>query len=257
MTARLLGKRALVTGAASGLGLAITAAFLREGAKVLMTDIDEAALTREATGLGTPAHPLDVTSEAQWEAAIAAARKLLGGLEILVNNAGIGPGGTVEDTSPEIWRRCHAVNLDGTFLGCRAALPLLRETTARDGTMGSILNLSSIAGVVAGANMAAYNSAKAAVRHFTKSVALHCAKERLPIRANSLHPAFIDTPILDNFAGANPDRATLLAKLGRQIPLGHVGEPEDVAMAAVFLASDEAKFITASELHLDGGLSAQ
>lgn len=254
---RLAGKGALITGAASGLGLRMSERFLEQGARVLMTDINAEAVAREAKRLGVPSMAHDVTSEAQWAAAVEAARQELGGLHILVNNAGIGPSGTVEETSLETWRQCHAVNLDGTFLGCRAALPLMRETVTREGSRGAILNLSSIAGVIAGANMAAYNSAKAAVRHLTKSVALHCAREGLPIRANSLHPAFIDTPILDNFASGGRDRAALLEKLGRQIPLRQVGEPDDVAFAAVYLCSDEAKFVTGAELFIDGGISAQ
>ncbi len=257
MGGRLEGKRALVTGAASGLGRRIAERFTQEGARVLLTDIDARAGAAAAGALGQPFARLDVTAEADWAGAVAMAEQALGGLEILVNNAGVGPGGTVEDTSLETWRFCHAVNLDGTFLGCRAALPLMRATTARDGTLGAILNLSSIAGVIASANMAAYNSAKAAVRHLTKSVALHCARAGGRIRANSLHPAFIDTPILDNFRVPGLDRAGLLEKLGRQIPLGHVGEPDDVAFAAVYLCSDEAKFVTGAELFIDGGISAQ
>lgn len=257
MAGRLAGKRALVTGAASGLGLAISSRFVAEGARVLMTDLDAAAVADAAARLGQPHARLDVTSEADWAAGIAAARETLGGLHLLVNNAGIGPVGTIEETSVETWRQCHAVNLDGTFLGCRAALPLIRATIAADGGRGSILNLSSIAGVIAGANMAAYNSAKAAVRHLTKSVALHCARTGGRITCNSLHPTFIDTPILDNFRGPDGDRAALLAKLGRQIPLGAVGEPDDVAYAAVYLCSDEAKFVTGAELWIDGGISAQ
>ncbi len=254
---RLAEKRVLVTGAASGLGRRIAERFVEAGARVLLTDIDGAAVAAVAQTLDQPAAPLDVTSASDWVAALEAARAAFGGLEVLVNNAGIGPGGTVEETEIETWRRCHAVNLDGTFLGCKLALPLMRETVARDGTLGAILNLSSIAGVIAAANMAAYNSAKAAVRHLTKSVALHCARTGGRIRANSLHPAFIDTPILDNFALPGLDRAGVLAKLGRQIPLGTVGEPDDVAWAAVYLCSDEAKFVTGAELYIDGGISAQ
>ncbi|MCS6987228.1 MAG: SDR family oxidoreductase [Sphingomonadaceae bacterium] len=257
MAGRLAGKRALVTGAASGLGLRIVERFLDEGARVLMTDVDTGRLEAAAARLGAPWCPLDVTREGDWAQAMAEARARLGGLEILVNSAGIGTHGTVEELSLDAFRRCHAVNVEGTFLGCRAALGLMRETLARDGGRGAILNLSSIAGVVAGHNMAAYNSAKAAVRHLTKSVALHCAHAGLPIRANSLHPAFIDTPILDGLVRPGRTRAEVLAKLGRQIPLGHVGEPDDVAWAAVYLCSDEAKFVTGAELFIDGGLAAR
>lgn len=257
MGGRLAGKRVLVTGAASGLGRRIAERFVEEGARVFLTDLDGDAVAAVAGGIGQPSARLDVTLEADWAAALAAIGEIFGGLEVLVNNAGIGPGGTVEEVSLETWRRCHAVNLDGTFLGCKLALPLMRATTERDGTLGAILNLSSIAGVIAAANMAAYNSAKAAVRHLTKSVALHCARAGGRIRANSLHPAFIDTPILDNFAIPGLDRAGVLAKLGRQIPLGAVGEPDDVAFAAIYLCSDEAKFVTGAELFIDGGISAQ
>lgn len=256
MAGRLIGKVALVTGAGSGLGAAIAAMFVREGAQVLLTDIDAERVERQAASLGQAASPLrhDVTSPADWETAVATADARHGGLNILVNNAGIGILGTVEDTSFEDWRRTHAIDLDGVFYGCKLALPLIARTVDAGGR-GSILNVSSIAGVIAGANLAAYNSAKAGVRHLTKSVALHCAKSGYPINCNSIHPAFIDTPILDGF-GADKDRAGTLTRLGRQIPLGHVGEPDDVAYAAVYLCSDEAKFVTGAELYIDGGMSA-
>lgn len=252
---RLQGKIALVTGAASGLGLAMSRRFVGEGARVLMTDIDAAGVTRAAEDLGEHAAAFahDVTDEAQWQAAVAQADRVFGGLHLLVNNAGIGTPGTVENTSLEDWRRVHAIDLDGVFLGCKRALPLMSVSCDRDGMRGSILNISSIAGVIASGQMAAYNSAKAAVRHLTKSVALHCAKQGYPITCNSVHPAFIDTPILDNFGA---DKDAVRAKLGRQVPVGHVGEPDDVAWAAVYLCSDEAKFVTGAELYIDGGISA-
>lgn len=260
MPDRLAGKIALVTGAASGLGLAMASRFVAEGASVLLTDIDGERAARAATALGEAAAAAthDVTSQAQWQAALEAAVRRFGGLHILVNNAGIGTPGSVEETSLEDWRRVHAIDLDGVFLGCKLALPWIRETLARDGEQarGSILNISSIAGIIASGRMAAYNSAKAAVRHLTKSVALHCASRGDRITCNSLHPAFIDTPILDGFGAPGTDRAAIKAKLGRQIPLGHVGEPDDVAHAAVYLCSDEAKFVTGAELAIDGGISA-
>ena len=268
MAGRLAGKVALITGGASGLGAAMAAKFVAEGARVVVTDIDGLGAAAMAATLGAAAvaYRHDVTAPDDWTAALAFAEQSFGGLHILVNNAGIGTGGTVEATSFDDWRRVHAVDLDSVFFGCKLALPLMAATCARDaaaraagGTAGSgngsILNISSIAGVIAAANMAAYNSAKAGVRHLSKSVALHCAKQRYGITCNSVHPVFIDTPILDNLVGGM-DRAEGLAKLGRQIPLGRVGEPDDVAWGAVYLVSDEAKFVTGTELYIDGGISA-
>ncbi len=257
MAGRLAGKIALITGAASGLGAAMAARFVGEGARVVVTDIDGDGAARKAAELGDAATAIrhDVTSPDDWHAALAFAEKTFGGVHILVNNAGIGTGGTVEATSFDDWRRVHAVDLDSVFFGCKLALPLMVATCTRDGRLGSILNISSMAGVIAAANMAAYNSAKAGVRHLSKSVALHCAKQRYPITCNSIHPVFIDTPILNNLIGGM-DRAEGLAKLGRQIPMGRVGEPDDVAWGAVYLVSDEAKFVTGTELYIDGGISA-
>ena len=262
--ARLDGKIALITGAASGLGAAMAAKFVAEGASVVLTDIDAAGVAAGAAALGENAAGFahDVTSPEQWQAALEFAQARFGGLNVLVNNAGVGDGGTVEETSFETWHRVHRIDLDSVFYGCKLALPLMAATVARanasgqGSARGSILNISSIAGVIAGANMAAYNSAKAGVRHLTKSVALHCAKARYAITCNSIHPVFIDTPILDNLTGAL-GREAGLAKLGRQVPLGRVGEPDDVAWGAVYLCSDEAKFVTGHGLYIDGGISAQ
>lgn len=252
---RLAGKTALITGGAQGLGAAMARMFAKAGARILVTDINAegaAAVAREIAGESI-AH--DVTSPDQWEAAVALAEARFGGLNILVNNAGIGTLGSVEECSLDDWRRVHAIDLDGVFLGCKLALPLMARTTAK-GARGSIVNISSIAGIVAGANMAAYNSAKAAVRHLSKSVALHCARSGYNITCNSIHPVFVDTPILDGLVAGSADRDEGLKKLGRQIPLGRVGEPDDIAYAALYLASDEAKFVTGAELKVDGGISA-
>lgn len=259
MAGRVAGKLALITGGAGGLGEAIANKLASEGAKVLLTDIDgdRAAAAAErinhAYGAETAfscAH--DVTSENDWQAAIATARETLGGLSVLVNNAGIGVDGNVEEVSFEQWKKCFAVNSDGVFLGCKYAMPLLRENRP-----ASIVNISSIAGLIASESMPAYNASKAACWMLTKSVALHCTRNNLDIRCNSLHPCFVDTPILDGFgkkSGAPMD--VVKSKLARQIPIGRIGEPEEVANAVLYMASDESSFMTGSEVKLDGGISA-
>ena len=256
---RCAGKLALVTGAAQGLGAAHCRRLAEEGARVLCSDINGAGAQEtadsinEALGSGTAvaiAH--DVTDPAQWEAAVDAAREQLGGLNVLVNNAGIGVAGNIETCVFEDWKRCFAVNVDSIFHGCQKALPLMREHAP-----GSIVNISSIAGLIASDTMPAYNSSKAAVWMLTKSIALHCAKNNMQIRCNSVHPTFVDTPILDGTAFShNLDKGILLEKLARQIPLKFVGEPDDIANAVVYLASDESRFMTGAELKLDGGISA-
>jgi NAD(P)-dependent dehydrogenase (short-subunit alcohol dehydrogenase family) len=260
VTDRMAGKIALVTGAAQGLGQAMADMFVAEGARVFMTDINAARVAAAASPHGDRAASMahDVTSADQWQAAVAACVARFGGLHVLVNNAGIGGTlDTVETCSLEDWRTVHAIDLDGVFMGCKYALPAIAAHTRASGTRGSILNISSIAGVIASPNMAAYNSAKAGVRHLSKSVALHCARAAYPVTCNSLHPVFIDTPILDGLVAAGGgSREDGLKKLGRQIPLGSVGEPSDIAYAAVYLCSDEAKFVTGSELFVDGGISA-
>ena len=256
MVGRLKDKIALVTGAGSGLGAAIAAMFVHEGARVLLTDVNAAAARSRAEALGLDAAFIghDVIVPEDWTQAVVEAERRFGGLNILVNCAGICIAGTVEDLSLEDWRRTHAVDLDSVFLGCKIALPLIARTVRAEGR-GAILNIASISAVIASANMAAYNSAKAAVRHLGKSVALHCARSGYNVTCNSLLPTFIDTPLLDGFTGAR-GRDETVAKLARQIPLGRIGEPDDVAYAAVYLCSDEAKFVTGAELCIDGGISA-
>jgi len=253
---RVDGKAALVTGAAQGLGAAIAGRLADEGARVLLTDIDADAVAAQAATVNErhPGRALaavhDVTVEADWQATLAKALESFGGLHVLVNNAGIGSVANVEDETIERWRQVHAVDLDSVFLGCKFGVPRIAASGG-----GSIVNISSISGIIAGHNLAAYNSAKAAVRHLSKSVALHCAREGNGVRCNSVHPAFIDTPILDGLAGTD-DRDAALARLARQIPLGRVGRPDDVAWAVVYLASDESAFVTGTELVIDGGISA-
>lgn len=259
MAGRVAGKLALVTGGAQGLGRAHCIRLAEEGARVLATDInaagaeETAALINERLGAGTAfgmGH--DVTDPVQWEAAVEAAREHLGGLNVLVNNAGIGVAGNIETCDFADWQRCFDINVNSIFHGCQKALPLMREHAP-----GSIINISSIAGLIASDTMPAYNASKAAVWMLSKSIALHCAKKGMQIRCNSVHPTFVDTPILDGTAKAHAlDKAVLMEKLARQIPLKFVGEPNDIANAVVYLASDESRFMTGAEIKLDGGISA-
>jgi NAD(P)-dependent dehydrogenase (short-subunit alcohol dehydrogenase family) len=252
---RVAGKAALVTGAAQGIGAAIAQALAREGADILVTDRDGAGAARVADAINAEAGAqiaasvtLDVTSEADWSAAVDEARRRFGKLSILVNNAGIVTMGSVEEVSLEAWRHAMAVNVDSAFLGCKHVLPLLRE-----GQPASIVNMSSVSALIASHNLVAYNASKAALWMLTKSVALHCARERWAIRCNSIHPTFVRTPLLGGIVGTSEDGE---AKLARQVPIGRIGEVEDVAMAALYLASDESAMMTGAEIKLDGGLSA-
>lgn len=251
MAGRVAGKVALITGGASGLGRASAILLAKEGAKIVVTDINEEGGQETARLIGKDAvfFRHDVTSEGDWTRVVADAVGAFGGLHIMLQSAGIGMGKTVEELTLAEWRRTHEIDLDGVFLGCRAAI----QPMAKSGG-GSIVNISSIAGIIAGHNMAAYNSAKAGVRLLSKSVALHCARKGYNIRCNSLHPTFIDTPILDRIRQTHGEEG--MRKLARQVPLGRVGEPNDVAYAVVYLGSDESKFITGTELLIDGGISA-
>ncbi|HEY8603581.1 SDR family oxidoreductase [Tsuneonella suprasediminis] len=259
MAGRVAGKLALVTGAAQGLGAAHAHTLAREGARVLCTDINGSGALETAAaidaeyGAGTAyAIEHDVTDPAQWDAAIEAARDFLGGLSVLVNNAGVGVRGNIETCTLEEWRRGFAINVDSVFLGCQKALPLMK-----DHQPGSIVNISSIAGLIASDTMPGYNASKAAVWMLSKSVALYCAKMGWNIRCNSVHPTFVDTPILDGISkNAGIEKDVVMGKLARQIPLKRVGAPQEIADGVLFLASDESSFMTAAELKLDGGISA-
>jgi len=253
---RVEGKVAIVTGAASGLGLASSKKLIQEGARVILTDINQQALDdvkehfKEFSETQFSTEYLDVTSEESWQEIIEKVELEYGKINILVNSAGISLGSDIVSTDFEVWKKVHQVNLDSVFLGCKYIIPRL----AAHGP-GSIINLSSISGIVAGWNTAAYNSSKAGVRLLTKSVALYCAKKGYDVRCNSIHPAFVNTPILDPIKQAFGD-AEAVRKLARQIPMNKIGDTEDVAYAVLYLASDESKFMTGAEIILDGGLSA-
>ncbi|MDB5448644.1 MAG: 2,5-dichloro-2,5-cyclohexadiene,4-diol dehydrogenase [Phenylobacterium sp.] len=257
MGRRVAGKKAFVTGAAQGLGEAIAQRLAEEGAKVTLADINAegaravAAEIDRIHGEGTAfAVPLDVTKEDQWIYALEEADAAMGGISVLVNNAGIFRTGDVEQLSYEAWKQSMSVNVDSVFLGAKYALKYMRQNTP-----GSIVNISSIAGLIAGHNTPAYNASKAAVWLLSKSIALHCARQGVDVRSNSVHPAFIDTPILDPLRD-QLGRDEAEAKLARQVPMGRIGKPQDVADAVIYLASDESRFMTGAELKLDGGISA-
>ena len=250
MTERLKDKVALITGAAQGLGKEMAKSMMAEGAVVFISDINQEQLDKTVTELSCSGINLDVTKSEDWKKAVSHIQEKSGSLNILVNNAGIGNGGDIESTDMDTWKLVHNVNLDSVFLGCKYALPLMRESGN-----GSIINISSMSGIVASHNTSAYNSSKAAVRHLSKSIALHCAKSTNLVRCNSIHPVFTRTAMVQSMIDAAPER-NIEQKLIQQIPIRKLAEPIDIANAAIFLASDESSFITGTELLIDGGLSA-
>jgi NAD(P)-dependent dehydrogenase (short-subunit alcohol dehydrogenase family) len=257
---RLEGKTALVTGAGRGIGAAIATAFVENGALVYLTDIDDVTGRSTAKALGEQARylHLDVRVEREWQAVIATVLEQAGQLNILVNNAGITgfeQGNQVHDpenTSIEDWRAVHMTNLDGVFLGCKHAIQAMRTAACS----GSIVNMSSRSGLVSIPGAAAYASSKAAVRNHTKTVALYCAEQGLPIRCNSIHPAAILTPMWDPLLGDGPERESRMQEFVQDCPMRRFGQPQEVAAVAVLLASDEATYMNGAELNLDGGILA-
>lgn len=257
---RLKDKVALITGAARGIGEAIARAFVAEGAHAIVTDIEVENGRACAVSLepNSSWYELDVRDENAWISVLGDVLARLGRLDVLVNNAGISgfEDGVAphdpENTSLEAWRAVHRTNLDGVFLGCKHGIRAMRL-----GGRGSIVNISSRSGIVGIPGAAAYASSKAAVRNHTKSVALYCAERKLDIRCNSIHPAAILTPMWEPVLGPpGPERDARLAQFVADTPLRRFGTPEEVAAVAVMLASDECRYLTGAEIHVDGGTLA-
>lgn len=250
---RLAGKVALITGAASGIGAAAARLFAREGAKLVLTDVNEAGAKALAAEIGGGALGFghDVTSESAWDMVMAETSVAFGGLHVLVNNAGIGRATPILETSLAQWREVISVNLDAVFLGCRAGIGAMKATG------GSIINLSSILGLVGSPMTAAYAASKGGVKLMTKTLALEVAQNGWKIRINSVHPGYIDTPMVAGTIARAPDAAQRRAYLIAQHPLGRLGRAEEIADGILYLASDASSFMTGAELVIDGGYTAR
>ena len=255
---RLENKVVLISGGASGIGAATARLVVREGGKTVLADRDEAKGRALAGELGDAALfvPLDVTDEAAWNKAVAATVEKFGGLHGLLNAAGVGVRNSIEDCTLAEYRRVNDINGLGTFLGCKAAVPAMKKAAMTHVGGGSIVNISSVLGLRGASYAMAYCASKGAVRLLTKHVALHCAQMKYNIRCNSVHPGYIDTPMiaprLDHPVG-NMSGRQWLEELH---PLGRLGRPEEVAAMILFLQSDESSFSTGSEFVCDGGLTA-
>jgi len=266
---KLTGRVAFVTGAGSGIGRASAIALAAEGAMVFATDIDapggrETVAMIEAAGGQATFRGQDVVEEARWAELVTRVMDLYGRLDILVNNAGIGTSGLITEVTLEQWHRQMDINVTSCFLGIKHALPAMRTARPDGHVGGSIINISSVAGLGGAAGMSAYCASKGAVRLLSKAVAMECAAMRDGIRCNSVHPGIIDTPIWQKIdtsgalaeavsPGAN---ALNVDQIGAGAPVGHAGQPQDIAAGVVFLASDDSRYMTGSELVIDGGWTA-
>jgi 3(or 17)beta-hydroxysteroid dehydrogenase len=251
MTGRLAGKVALVTGGASGIGAATARSFRAEGAIVILTDVQDDkghALGRE---LGATYRRQDVASEAEWIALTDAIKAENGRLDVVVNNAGVFVGGTIEETTDEIWDTVLGINLKGLMWGCKHALRVMKENPG--GPSGSIVNVSSITGYVGLASGAAYSASKGGVRLLTKAVAVHAARTYRTIRCNSVHPGVIDTPMNQAAFDASPDPGGMRAMFSAIQPNGRMTTPDEIASACLFLASDDSTSVNGAEILVDGG----
>jgi len=255
---RLQDKVCLITGAAKGIGLACAELFAREGARVLLTDIDEVAGLTATKALGEQGLSVgflqqDVTDPVQWRKTLDFCERLFGRIDVLVNNAGVGAFCDVERMSLEQWRHTLACNLDSVFLGTQQAIARMK---ARG---GSIVNVASIEGLIGEPLVPAYNASKGCVRLFTRSVAAHCARQGYAIRVNALCPGYVETPMVQGALAAAPDEQAqaMLDYLRQRIPMGRMARPEEIARAMLFLASDDSSYMTGADLVVDGGYLAQ
>ena len=250
---RVEGKVVLVSGGASGIGAATARLVVQEGGKAVLADRDEAKGRALAAELGGAAQfvALDVTDEMAWQKAVAASVDRFGGLHGLLNAAGVGVRNSIEDCTLEEYRRVNDINALGTFLGCKAAIPAIKQSGG-----GSIVNISSVLGLRGASYAMAYCASKGAVRTLTKNVALYCAQMKYDIRCNSVHPGYIDTPMIAPRLDQTIDNMSSRQWLEELHPLGRLGRPEEVANMILFLLSDESTFSTGSEFVCDGGLTA-
>ncbi len=248
---RLNGKVAVITGGASGIGAATARRFRQEGAAVVITDVETGPGQWLAEEIGALFTQHDVADPAGWTRVCALVEDRFGRLDAMMNNAGIVGSGSVETVTLEAWNRIVSINLTGVMLGCQHAVALMRKNPG--GSSGSIINMSSTAGLAGMATDIGYTATKGAVRLMTKSVAVHCAKEATNIRCNSIHPGAIDTPILQPAIDAIPGMLDHMRNLS---PFGRMGTGADIAAMCVFLASDESAFVTGAEMLVDGGMMA-
>jgi len=256
MAGRVAGKVALVTGGASGIGRGCAERLAQEGAVVVLTDIQDHKGPEVVDAIATAGGRAeylhhDVTDEQAWIDVVDQVKARHGRLDVLVNNAGVGLGGMITEMSLETWRQQTAVNLDGVFLGVKHVLPLMR-----DGGGGSIVNMSSVAGIKGAPGLAGYCATKGGVRLFTKAVALECAAAKDGVRVNSVHPGIIDTPIWLTVAPTGTNEPPDLDAISTMaVPMGVKGVPDDIANGVLWLASDESRYVTGAELVIDGGLT--
>lgn len=252
MSGRLAGKKALITGGAQGLGLAFAKRFLDEGAQVVISDIQGGKVKEAAEEIGAAAGlQHDVASQEDWKSVVARTAATMGGLNVLIHNAGIGGFGNIETETLENYRKVMAIDTDSVFMGTQAAMPHLKESQP-----GSIVVISSVAGLKAQGNFLSYCTSKAAVAMLAKTIAMHCARQGYNINCNSVHPVFTRTPILDPMIAMKGSQEEGEAALTKNIPMRRLGEPEEVASMVTYLASDESRFVTGGQFVIDGGMTA-